>query len=108
MRIPTPDEPEPEKKYDEALAVLGLRLETEEEIEDTFALWPECVETFNFWLKIQTQWVKDFNGRQEGLNYPAIDIVMNWERIPKKRRQALSNELRAMEIAVINQSREQE
>lgn len=108
LRIPHPDDPEPAKKYDEALAALGLYLEAEEEIEETFALWNECVDTFNFWLKIQTQWVKDLNGRQEGLNYPAIDVVMNWEGIPKKRRQALSNELRAMEIAVINQSREQE
>lgn len=108
LRIPHPDEPEPAKKYDEALAALGLYLETEEEIEETFVLWPDCVDTFNFWLKIQTQWVKDSNGREEGLNYPAIDVVMNWECIPKKRRKALSNELRAMEIAVINQSREQE
>lgn len=108
LRIPSEDDPDPAKKYDEALAVLGLCLESEEEIEDTFALWPECVETFNFWLKIQTQWVKDFNGRYEGLNYPAIDIVMNWECIPKKRRQTLSNELRAMEIAVINETREQD
>jgi len=106
LRIPSQDEPEPEQKIDEALAAIGLYREIQTDIEETFALWPDCVETFNFWLKIQTQWKRDLNGRYAGLSYPAVNIVMDWEGIPKKQRKALSNEIRAMEIAVINDQRE--
>lgn len=106
LRIPSSDEPEPDKKIDEALAALGLVIETEEEIEETFALWPECCETFFFWLKIQTQWVRDMNGNPERLDYQAVDVVMKWEGIPAKKRKELSNEIRAMEISILNMTHE--
>lgn len=106
LRIPGDDEAAPQAKIEEGLAAFGLCLETPEiNLEDTFVLWPDCLETFQFWIKIQTQWIRDLKGNIQGLNYPAVDVVMNWEQIPLHHRQDLSNDIRAMEIAVINDTR---
>lgn len=92
-----------EQEVDEALAAFGLVAEGPVVIDEPFYLWPECEETFWFWRSIQTQWHKNMNGRLDRLDYPAIDLVMKWEGIPKKKQKELTGYIRSMEIAVLNQ-----
>lgn len=35
-------------------------------------LWPDCVEAFEAWTGVQTQWRKDGMGGATGLDYPGV------------------------------------
>jgi hypothetical protein len=97
----------PEEAVNEALAAFGLVAEGPVLREEKFYLWPECLPVFNFWLGIQTQWHRDMNGQRLRLDYPAIDLVMKWEGVPKKQQKELTSYLRAMEVAALNAQAEQ-
>ncbi len=92
---------------DEALAAIGLFMETPaEEQEEVFALWPDNAASFDLWCKLRTQWQVDFAGNRS-LNYCAVEAVMNMNGIAKKNRKQLFEEIRTMEISEINAVSEQ-
>lgn len=90
-----------EKERDEALAAFGLVAEGPTVHYDTYYLWPECEEIFQFWCSLQRQWHRDINGRIVRLDYHAIDLAMKWECIPKKQQKELTRYIRAMGEAVL-------
>lgn len=53
-------------------------------------------------LDMQTQWRVGFGGRT-GLDYSVLPILPRWQQTPKPKRQALLDDLRVMEVAVLNQ-----
>ena len=84
-----------------AAAALGLVIEQPIELEEEFYLWPECVPAFNCWRRIQTQWVRDAEGRLLGLNYPGVKVVIGFY-FSKRLHSEIFSALQAMEIAHIN------
>ena len=52
------------------MANLGVAAEAPQG-EEVF-LWPDCVEAFEAWLGVQTQWRKDGMGGATGLDYPGV------------------------------------
>lgn len=67
-----------------------------------FEIWPENVETVNFFMRLQTQWVYAGMGGLVGLNYQSVDMLFRIERTsPKKQREILEG-LRFMEAVVVN------
>lgn len=101
MRIPDVDSEEPQEEVDEAAAAFGLVIEEPIELEDVCYLWPECVATFNFWNRLQTQWHRDMNGSRMGLNYASVLSCMDLFGVKKKNRSALFREVQAMEFGVL-------
>lgn len=103
LRFPSTEEKEPETQVNEALAALGLVMSSEAapSRDETFALWPENEESFEFWRKLRTQWVIDVFGNRS-LNYSAVESVMNMTSVPKKKRPQLFEEIRVMEMTEIN------
>lgn len=103
LRIEQPGDAESstEEEVAEALAAWGLVAEEALELEEDFALWPDCVETFNLWRKVQTQWRAGGMGGATGLDYAGVQVVMNVHRIPKKRQADLLDLLQVMEIATL-------
>lgn len=45
--------------------------------EKDFYLYPENFEALGIFAKLQTQWTVGANGKRIGLNYPAIESVLN-------------------------------
>lgn len=87
---------------DEVASKFGLIVEEQKEVEeDLFYLWPECVATFDLWLRIQTQWDVDFNGRWHRLNYQAVSAFMDMAGIRKKDKKKLFEEFQCMEAEVL-------
>lgn len=102
LRLPG-DEGEPNAVVDEALAVWGLVAEEAIELEKDFVLWPECIDTFNLWLAVQTQWLTAPAGNKTGLNYPGVEVCLNARRIRGKKRDEVFRHLQAMEQAALNE-----
>lgn len=104
LRFPSHrDEPEPEEEVSAALAFFGLVASEPIEVEQVFALWPDCVEVFNLWNQVQTQWQGGMNG-DTGLNYGSViaymkDVLL----IPAKKRKELFDGLRTMECATLKE-----
>jgi hypothetical protein len=96
------DEITPEDEVTQALAAFGLQATEPIELEDTFALWPECIPTFRFWQRLQTQWTQHPMGGLSHLNYPGVQVCMDMEGIKKRDRQKLFSEIQAMERAVLS------
>lgn len=105
LRIAYDDESdgEPEEVISAALAALGLEVEEPLELEEEFALWPECVPTFQFWQAVQTQWRIGMTGRATGLDYQGVKACMELCGIPRKKRTELFAGIRAMERATLNE-----
>lgn len=104
LRIPNPDDEDrdaPEEQITKALAAVGLYAETPLQLEQEFALWPDCLEAFNLYCDLQTQWMVSPWGRRIGLNYAAVGATMAMRRIPPKRRSELLSELQTMEYAAL-------
>lgn len=70
---------------------------------DLCYLWPDNVDTFNLWCQLQTQWRVGMSGAT-GLDYTAVaaylrDVV----GIKKKDLPERFAEIRAMEVATLNE-----
>lgn len=98
-------EDEPEEEVAQALAAFGLEAVEPLEIDEEFALWPECVETFNLWCLVQTQWRTGATGFPEGLHYPGVEVCMKRRGIPEKRRNGVFAGIQAMEQAALKEWR---
>lgn len=105
---------EDEKEADEArahqlqaLAAFGLRPEGEQVRDtcETFALWPECVETWRLWLAVQTQWRTSMSG-PTGLDYCGVAVVLDMRRIRGRNRRQAFDTLQMMERAALEAWRE--
>jgi hypothetical protein len=95
------DEVTPEDEVTQALAAFGLQVSAPLELEETFALWPECLPTFHFWQSLQTQWTQQPMGGLSHLNYPGVQVCMEMAGIKKRDRKTLFSEIQAMERAVL-------
>jgi len=57
-------------------AMLGIILDAPE--PEPFEVWPECVESLDLFLSMNTQWKVDgMSGTVMGLDYPALNAVMD-------------------------------
>lgn len=91
---------------DEALAAWGLCAEyAEVAAPEPLYLWPCNLDTWNFFMCCQTQWLRD-DGVATGLNYPGLESVMRLRRIKKSRRTELFDDLQQMEFVTLNAWRE--
>lgn len=102
LRFPDSDEPAPEDAIADALAAVGLRMESTLAAEEEFYLWPENVPTFNLWLAVQTQWHAGMNGRT-GLDYAGVDVCMRLHQVRKKEQREMFVGLQAMEQAALDE-----
>lgn len=113
LHIPTQGEdPDDTTEIDEAAAAFGLQIVTQDDDDggdkpepqrDLCYLWPENVDTFNIWCKLQTQWRVGMSGAS-GLDYTAVaaylrDVV----GVKKKDLPERFEEIRAMEVAALNE-----
>jgi len=96
------EEPDPEESVSQALAAFGLYAVGEMQLQDEFWLWPENEECFYFWLALQTQW-NSRDGWPSGLNYPAVQVVMEMRGIPRKQRPLFFSNIQAMEAACLQE-----
>jgi Phage related hypothetical protein (DUF1799) len=106
------EDPDDTTEIDEAAAVFGLQIVTDSDDDggdnprskqDLCYLWPENVGTFNIWCQLQTQWRVGMSGAT-GLDYTAVaaylrDVV----GIKKKDLPERFAEIRAMEVAALNE-----
>lgn len=76
--------------------MLGVELPA---IDDRFRVWPCCWHSVRLFLDCATQWRTGPNGLL-GLDYVAVDAVMNWLRIDADRAE-LFQDLRIMEAEAL-------
>jgi hypothetical protein len=96
------DEPAGAEVVNEALAAFGLCAEADLVIDEEFWLWPENVDTFMFWLSIQTQWNRS-ECQPCGLNYPAVQVAMEMRGVRKRDRAEMFLNVQAMEGACLSE-----
>lgn len=85
---------------DEALAIFGLAAVRPRDDIEVLYLWPENVESWNFFQSVSTQWNVGTGGAI-GLNYPSVKLVMEMQGIRRSLRPALFAEVQAMERATL-------
>lgn len=79
-------------------AMLGIVLDAPE--PEPFEVWPECVESLDLFLSMNTQWKVDgMSGTVMGLDYPALASVMDMTSVAD-RKQAFTD-CRAMEAEAL-------
>jgi len=93
-------EQQAETEVDTALAVFGLVAMRNVETPDELYLWPENVATWNLFHALSTQWLVGMGGAT-GLNYEAVNIVMNHRRIARRDRNRVFEEIQVMERATL-------
>ena len=98
-------------EIDSSLAAWGLYTAAPKAKEiPTFYLWPENIDTFNFWRAMQTQWRMGMSGR-EGLDYAGVWALLH-NTVPFRQRKKLFEQITHMEggalsgYAEINRERE--
>lgn len=102
LRIPGPEQPEPETHLNEAFAAFGLVPEVQPDLEDEFYLWPENVAGFNLWLSIQTQWRSDM-GTRTGLDYSGVDIALRYLDATKQEKRSYFATMKVLERAALDE-----
>jgi len=72
------DSPDPDDELDEAAAAFGLRVERESlPDEQAFCLFPDCVDSWVLWTRVQTQWrTAGVDGNRIGLDYAGVRSFM--------------------------------
>lgn len=67
-------------------------------------VWPENAPALEVFLAMQTQWERNgMTGRYTGLRYASLPVVMRFSRIAKADRARVFDDIRIMEIAVLEQ-----
>jgi len=95
--------------YRATLAALGLQPDDDDAAADdaagdgAFYLWPECLDTFEHWRQLQTQWRVGGMGGVTGLDYAGVSayLALCGPRSAKERK-ALFMELRVMEASALD------
>ena len=89
---------------DEAFAFWGLQADTSAQAPEppaVFYLWPECVDAWGLWQRIQTQWRVGMAGR-DGLDYAGLCAYLHEvERIKPRKFAEVFAFLQAMESAAL-------
>jgi hypothetical protein len=88
---------------DEALAALGLVATEPVDVDDEFALWPECLDVFNLWCSVWTQWRTSGTGKKTGLDYAGVQARMNASRIPVEEQGELLDGVQVMEWSTLQE-----
>lgn len=70
------------------------------EAREQLTLWSCNKESWSFFGAVQTQWRVGFGGR-EGLDYNAVEIVMQRRGIPEEKRDRLFADLQVIELAAL-------
>ena len=81
-------------------------LESMQQTEKHFEVWPENADVLGLFLKLQTQW-RIINGIVVGLDYPSVGFMMDLYSV--KDRLQTFDDIQAMEVAALaamNRSRE--
>ena len=91
----------PDEEVNAALAAWGLRADVEIEVDEEFCLWPDCVDAFQVWQLIQTQWKSNAAGRPDGLNYPGVEVVIGRRRMTSEKEDEMFSLLQVMERATL-------
>ena len=91
----------PDDEVNAALAAFGLQADMEIEVDEEFALWPDCLDAFQLWQLVQTQWKTNAAGRPDGLNYPGVEVVMDRRRIAPENRDEMFALMQVMERATL-------
>ncbi len=68
-------------------------------------MWPDCWQACILFIDCMTQWRSGFSG-VTGLDYASALAVMQLRGIDRRQRSSLFDDLRVMEIAVLNHLRE--
>jgi hypothetical protein len=108
------EDPDDTTEIDEAAAMFGLQIVTEDDDsddggsspqpkQDLCYLWPCNVDTFNHWCQLQTQWRVGMSGAT-GLDYTAVTAYLrDIAGVKKKDLPERFAEIRAMEVATLNE-----
>lgn len=104
------EDPDDTTEIDEAAAAFGLQITTQDDDggdnppkQDLCYLWPDNVDTFNVWSQLQTQWRVGMSGAT-GLDYTAVAAYLrDVAGIKKKDLPERFAEIRAMEVATLNE-----
>lgn len=73
-----------------------------EKQEDDFYVWKENWAAVLIFLGLATQWRLGATGRYIGLDYAAVQAVMNMRCVKKFSRKALFNDIQIMEYAALD------
>lgn len=76
--------------------------------DDDCMVWQENWESVMLFLTLSTQWIIAPMGGAVGINYVAVESVMNLNNIKNKDRQSLFNDIRIMESSAIRVMRDKQ
>jgi hypothetical protein len=93
----------PEDEVTAALAAFGLEATEPLELDETFALWPECLRVFNLWISVQTQWRISGMGGATGLDYAGVEACMRMRGVHKTEWVSVFADLQVMERAALRE-----
>jgi hypothetical protein len=105
------EDPDDTTEIDEAAAIFGLQIVSDSDDDeggstpkqDLCYLWPCNVDTFNHWCRLQTQWRVGMSGAT-GLDYTAVTTYLrDIAGVKKKDLPERFAEIRAMEVATLNE-----
>lgn len=66
-------------------------------------VWPDCMTAVEVFIDMDTQWRRaGMSGARVGMDYTALPVVFGIRGIPKKQWRSLFDDLRVMEVAVID------
>jgi len=66
-------------------------------------VWPDCMQAVQVFIDMDTQWYRaGMSGVRTGMNYGALPQVFGIHGIPKKQWPQLFDDLRVMEVAVLD------
>ena len=89
----------------DAAAITGFGLTLDDfEADYTAEVWPDNEQSIDVFVAMSTQWAHGFAG-PTGLKYEALAEIWKRLRIPVKRRDAIFEDLRVMELAALKEMR---
>lgn len=66
-------------------------------------VWPDCMQTVEVFIDMDTQWRRaGMSGERAGMDYTVLPVVFGIRGIPKKQWPDLFDDLRVMEVAVLD------
>jgi hypothetical protein len=82
------------------LAALGATLD--DVMGEPVEIWPENAVAVRVFMDMGTQWVRGgMAGAKTGLNYGVIETVMRLRKVPEAQYEAVWDQVRTMESAVL-------
>lgn len=88
--------------------VIDLAMTNMSFAEDDCMIWQENWDSVMLFLTLSTQWIIAPMGGAIGVNYVAVESVMNLNNIKNKDRQSLFADIRVMESSALRVMREKQ